>query len=399
MTTSRLPAITVTCPNDHHFDTKARGGQSIDCPHCRTDGHRVKVWVPTHRPTTARALAAAIGAPGPGGLTSQLSTELAARWQQERPWDGGLRLAPGRAGDVCPECSGPLEWEPGRTLVYCPECKRAGLPDAVTEHYARQLRRSTAVAVRAEPDRSAERAARVQLRAAKDAVKRRVQTWLESVADEDSYDRVQFQRQAFELAAMLRAYLPEISEAEDEVTLGSVLRDVDALITGDQASALKIEYEQAQERAERQHRAREQTAELERYRQEAADQQERERQAAEREARQLAQQERKAITSGRTTTTTRLPPVSPYAPLVLMIAERQKAKEQRIASNGKCAFKHLGDVPATRIYAVPMRVYGGQMSGYRVAEAPEYRACGKHHEAAEAQLNRDGYSDVAYWEL
>lgn len=401
MTVSRLPEIAVTCKNRHTFGTRAHGGQAVDCPQCRAGGERVKVWVRKDRPRTAREVAehAAIDAPAPDSAARQLSAELAARWQQEQPWDGRLRLVPGRAGDACSECSGPVQWEPGRTLVYCPECKRAGLPAAVTDHYARQLRRSTEVAVRAAPDESAERAARVRLRARKDAVKHRVQAWLESIADEYSYDQVQWQRQACELAAMLRAYLPEISEAATETALAGVLRDIDALITSEQSQTLKNEYQQAQQRAEQQQRQARYQQELAEQLESERQQAERERQAADREAsKQLAQQERKAITGGQTTATLRLSD-NPYAPAMAMLAQWQQNKDRKIASKGKCAFRHLADTPAARIYGVPQRSYGGQDTGYALPGAPQYRACAKHYQAAESQLNRDGYSDHVYWEL
>lgn len=85
MPTSRLPEITVTCRNEHEFTTRAHGGQGVDCPRCKTDGQRVKVWIPTQRPRTTRELADRQGAE---------AAESAARPGSDGPGPG---RGPGRA--------------------------------------------------------------------------------------------------------------------------------------------------------------------------------------------------------------------------------------------------------------------------------------------------------------
>lgn len=52
-----LPEITVTCRNRHGFTTRAHGGQGVDCPVCRIDGVRVKVWIPKDRPQSVEEAA------------------------------------------------------------------------------------------------------------------------------------------------------------------------------------------------------------------------------------------------------------------------------------------------------------------------------------------------------
>lgn len=197
-----LPEIKLTCREGHVFTSRARGGSSVSCPVCRRlDGRRVSVWVPADRPKTARELAA---------LTAVVDGqdqdhELAARWESEPEWDGRqLPDWPGCPGDACLECGGPLMWEPGRTWTDCEACAEGdggmSLPAAVIRHYERRAEVATrsagTVATRTDP--AAEQAARVRLRALKDGARQRVESWLDTIAGPDSYDRVQYQRPARE---------------------------------------------------------------------------------------------------------------------------------------------------------------------------------------------------------
>ena len=47
---SELPRIFVTCRNGHAFQTRARGGQAVNCPGCRAEAERTmttaRKWYP-----------------------------------------------------------------------------------------------------------------------------------------------------------------------------------------------------------------------------------------------------------------------------------------------------------------------------------------------------------------
>lgn len=382
----------------------------MSCPTCRKDGRRVSVWVPARRPRTARELAALEAAASASASEDQdhadPGRELAGRWESEPEWDEKIRLLPGRAGDrdLCPECGGPLRWEPGRTLVYCGPCNAIALPAAVTAHYERQAQRSAEVATRAAIQGKPDRAARARLRALKEQIRARADEWLETIADPDCYDRAQWQRKARELAAMLRGYFPEITDAGDESELAEIWQEISALITSEDGHALRAEYDESQARAARQYEAQQRTAELERAQLEAEAQAEREREAAERAARQAqVEQARapKAITTGTRSRTTpaRSPNAAALESIAVLIEESRQRKARELAEKGACEFKHFGTAVAARLYGVPGRDAVGRMTGLAVHGAPQYRACAKHFDAAEAQLNREGYPDVCYWDL
>jgi uncharacterized Zn finger protein (UPF0148 family) len=399
VTISKLPEINLTCRNGHTFATRARGGTTVRCKTCGAPKH-----VPTDRPRSEREHQAV------SGPADSAARVMADRWEREPEWDGQDRPVPGRPGDVCPECDGPLLWEPGRTRVYCPGCQRAGLPAAVTAHYERAEQRRAEVAIRAaevavRPDAAAERAARVRLHAAKQTARRYVEARLDDVADEECYDLVQDQRQAAELATLLRAYLPEIDRADNEEALGAIFGEICGLLESDQGKALFAAYEAARNRAQRQWEAQERAREAaerqrefaEQERQEAAER-EREQREAERQA-ALAARERKTIT---TDIAGLKPGSSAYAiaQIGVMIEENRRKKAERLAANGECQFTgHRGKVAATRLYWVPARDPHWRMNGYAQHGAPQYRACAKHYSAAEAQLNREGWQDVCYWDL
>jgi hypothetical protein len=399
---NQLPEITVSCKNKHEFTTRAHGGQGIDCPLCKAAGQRVKVWISKQRPRTARELADRQGAEA-AESAARPGSELAARWKREPPWDG-RQLAdwPGRPSDLCLRCGGPLTWEPGRTWTNCDACSEGeggvALPAAVTAHYERQaeiaIRASAEVAIRADP--AAEQAARVRLRALQDGARQRVESWLETIADPDSYDRVQNQGQARQLAAMLTAWLPEINTAVDEPALAATWVQIEALITGDQGRALSGEYEQAQFRVRQRYEARQ-------YEIQDEQQQEREQREAERAERQAEREQArqpKAITGGGAAY--RADIITALAPVAIMIEQRKQARDQQIAAKGECGFKHSlawTRVVASRLYFVPARDWQGNDTGQRIADTPQYRVCPKHYMAVQAQLNREGFSDIVYLEL
>jgi hypothetical protein len=354
---SKLPAITVTCRETHTFATRAHGRQSIDCPQCRADGHRVKVWIPADRPKTAAELArqesagTLASAAGPGA-------ELAARWAQQAPWDGKAQPWPGRESDTCPECDGRLLWEPGRTLTYCGPCERVALPAAVLAHYDRRAEVAT---VRQAESPAAMRAARVRLRALIDRMANQVSDWIDDF-DPDGLSGNTL-RLALDYQAELRAYLPEIRQARSEAELAEIAAE----ITAERAQL-------AQERAEL---------------------------AAQRKAIERQAAQRKAITSGTghsgNTAAHPLPRASMQ--LVAMIEQNRREKERKLKEQGQCGFSHWGQAVATRIYGVPFRDAFGRMTGRAIGGTPQYRACPKHHSAAEATLKGDGYQDIAYWDL
>lgn len=402
MTASKLPEITLTCGNGHQFTTRAAGGQTVRCKVCTKPKH-----VPTDRPTTAKEAAAYQAAAvddhqdqeperGPGA-------ELAARWDREAEWTEVIKLVSGRPGDECPECSAPLHWEPGRTMTYCTECNRVDLPAAVSAHYDRQDRQRSEVAVRAAPNKSAERESRVRLRALKDQAGQSIRQWLETIANDECYDQVQWQRQARALAASLRGYLPEIADAADESELAEVTEEVGAILERDEGRSLLAAYDQAQERAERQQAARERTAELAAHQQKMAKQQERERIEAEREARRRASEvdrQRKAIASEARPRPAPTPATVTMNDLAVAMAAQRLKKEKDLEAKGACQFKHtFGQAVAERLFGVPARAVYNRMTGYSIANTPQYRACAKHYAEAEKRLNREGYADVAYWDL
>lgn len=386
MTISKLPEITLTCRDGHQIRTRARAGQSIKCQTCGAYKR-----VPAARPLTARELAATTAAED-RDQDHDDTGEMAARWESEPEWNGDqLPDWPGRPGDFCAECGGQLTWEPGRTWTNCDECAEqdggVALPAAVGAYYERQAARRSEVAVRAAPDESASRSARARLRARKEMARECVGEWLETVADSGSYDRAQWQRQAAELAALLRGYLPEIDQAPDEATLAAVSQDVSALLASELGKALAAEYEEAQGRAERQQEAQQRAIEYEREQREAEARAERERQAAERERQAQIKQarERKAITGGQGS---RTPDPYGIAPIMAMIYAVRKEKEQRLDEYGPCGYgteHRKPEIPARRYWIMTLD-WQGNDSGYEVPGGPQAVVCKKHFTKADAWI-------------
>jgi hypothetical protein len=150
MTKSQLPVITLVCPDDHSFTTRAAGGGTVRCKTCKKPKR-----VPMDRPRTARD-AAAYQPAANDHQDQDPALELATRWEAEPPWTGRVQLRDGRDEDTCPD-HGPLLWEPGRTLVFCHPCARIALPDSIGQHYDRKESQLAEVAVlETEPGKSDE---------------------------------------------------------------------------------------------------------------------------------------------------------------------------------------------------------------------------------------------------
>jgi len=410
MTTSRLPEITVTCRQaGHSFPTRAHGAQAVDCPQCRAGGERVKVWVPKDRPRTARELAerGAIDGPATAGPAALASAELAARWGSEQPWDGKIHPAAGRPGDVCPECEGPVSWEPGRTLIYCPACPRAGLPAAVTDHYARQAQRSAEVATRPDSaDSAALRAARVRIRAIAQRMTDTVGGWIETF-DPDGLGG-NAERLALDYQAELTAYLPEIRQAASEAELTDIAAEITVITSRASSSGAIDTIEQQREALQRQHERAEQEerwAEASRQRdQEQLAAQRRAEVERQRQAAIAARPERKAI-QGTTQRRPALPEptlANSMAPLIVMMEHSREAKAKRVAEFGTCDFRHRKHPVAERIYGIQTTDWNGQGTGWAAPGAKQARACSKHFAEALTwveQIERPAQTMPCYWEL
>src|ERR1017187_8586552 len=382
MTTSRLPEITVTCRKDHAFRTRAHGGQGVDCPQCRSDGERVKVWIRKDRPRSARELAdhEAIDSAGTAA-PARPDAELAARWARESPWDGKARFAPGRDGDTCPKCSRPVLWEPGRTLIYCQPCKWGGLPPVVTEHYTRQAQRSAEVAVRDAPDLATERAARVRLRAMAQRMTDHVGEWIETF-DPDELNG-QAERLALDYQAELAAYLPEIRQAKSETELIEIAAEITAITGRAESSGAVATIERQREAIERQ----QQTAEQDTRWAEIA------RQAAEREQAERAREsERQAAIAARTPKVIQgraersalgMARTNSNVQTAGIIAVAAHTRAEIIWRNGHCEFPH------TLMKAAATEQVTGTMSYYREPHETHtgvFRCCYKHRADAIAYI-------------
>ena len=413
MPVKHWPEILLPCKHGHGSPTTAGPSQKVDCkvcksgacPTCGPEGKRIALWVPANRPTSARAaaaysppsvaLAATLAPPGGGGGQGDApapGAELGARWDREAGWTGPPGLGPGRPADTCPDCDQVLWWEPGRTVVYCPACQAVTLPPAVARHYDRQASRSTEVAVREQADPLAEAAANARLRALRERAEEWLDGWLETLADPNSYDRTEWQRQAAELGAVLRGWRPEISKAESEEKLTAIKSHIVAeILNSDAGAALRDEHGKARQRIAAAIENGQRAAEQEQRQREQEAQEARDRQEAERaRAREIAARPPLAITSGA--------PSTGWAAVNDMIVRQKQRTARAIEQRGACAFKHtLGDAPAERLYAVPDRDYLGNPTGYAVAGTPQIRACSKHFPAAEAELNRQGYPDLNWW--
>jgi hypothetical protein len=405
--TTNLPPITVTCRNDHSFTTKAAGSTSVSCPVCRKTGERIAVWVPANRPKTARESAARRPEATPADdATQDAARTAAARWDAEKPWSGKLTVLSGRENDTCPQCSEPLSWEPGRTLTYCPECKSLDLPPAIISRYESQQdgQPSGVVAIRADP--TAERAARARIRAVREMSAEWLKGWIETVADEEYYDRSQWQQQARQLAALLRGFIPEIQSAQSEEELGEIKSYiVSEILTSEMGEALTAEYHQSIARTEKAAADRERFKDqrLQQLEWQAQNQidQARAAQLESARARQIEAERHQIEAAPRQIVRITPKPVSADTGLIsiaIMMQQRAKAIEQKIAERGQCAFDHrMGPFPADRIYGIPDYDYNGKETGYTRPETPRVLACYKHFKAADDELKRQGHTDLRWW--
>jgi hypothetical protein len=322
---------------------------------------------------------------------------MTARWIHEPAWDGKQWFLPGRADlDECAECGGLVVWESGRTLIYCETCKRAGLPLAVTEHYARQSDQRAKLAVREPADPITVAAANARLRALRDKAERWLGDWLETVADEDCYDLAHWQREASDLASLLRGWIPEIRTAASEEKLNAIKSHIVTNVLHSEAGkTLRAEYEQAQQRAARQWAAEQRAEEQERYARQLEAQREREAIQAEREAAQRAaiedQQQRKVI-QGKTVQRT-IPPIPAGYPGAIFQAAKaihdyQEQKKRKLDQYGACAYTddHPKPAVAARRYWIMVLDWQGNDSGNEYAGAPSAVVCKKHFAAADAWI-------------
>src|SRR5215469_13056610 len=119
-------------------------------------------------------------------------------------------------GETC-ECGSPLYWETGRGASVCDNGHWEHAPG--TE--SRVIRESASREVELVESRNpvslmAERAERARLRALRETSEQWLTGWIDTLGNPDSYDYVQWQQQARQLAALLRGFIPELRDAETE---------------------------------------------------------------------------------------------------------------------------------------------------------------------------------------
>lgn len=385
MMVSKLPEIMLTCRNGHDFLTRARGGATVRCKECGAPKH-----VPQDRPRTERAARDQAEHDGPAG-TPAGGSELAGRWAREPAWNDRAVILPGRSGDDCPECGDPLQWEPGRTLVYCESCKRVTLPAAVAAHYQRHDQTRAEVATRAAPDESAERAARVQLRALAQRMSERVAEWVDAF-DPDGLNG-NAERLALDYQAELAAYLPEIKQAKSQPELADIMAEVTEVTDRAQRFGVLAEIERQREAIERQAAQADREAEWEAEQAQLAAQAEQ----AERQAEIEARAERRAIASR---AESRPVPVvagsvgyqggngyvSVGVMALSMIQKRQAEKESQLAERGSCGYGHKKPTVPDRRYWICTLDWQGNATPYEALNSPSAVVCKKHYAEADAWI-------------
>jgi hypothetical protein len=270
-----------------------------------------------------------------------------------------------------------LLWEPGRTVIYCRECKRLGLPTAVTEHYQRQSQRGAEVAVRAEPDAAAVRAARVRLRALIARTADGLAEWL------DVFDPADLNggpaRLALDYRAELAAYLPEIKGAADEHELAEIMADVDEVIERARTSGALDQIGRQRDVIERQAEQAEREAEWA----EQAEQEARQAEQAEREAQRRAEIEarsqRKAIASPASSNGY----IGAGVMLIGMVEKYRADKERKLSQYGRCGYEHKKPAVPERRYWIATVDFEGNQTGYELPNAPSAVVCKKHFALAD----------------
>jgi hypothetical protein len=386
-----VPGI-IRCPNNHVVASAAKVGGTTSCPECRREGRgRVSCRVhPAPAATGATAYA--------GGDTA----DLAAAWAAETPPAGWRSVLGEPGGGDCPDCSVPLRWTGAHTALICPECRAWSVsPGAGSRAAARAAsleRRASGGTLALTPGQA--RATRVHLRARQDALSRAV-AHLADQFDPADFDQDADRRPAVELAALLRAYLPEISAAAAEGELAELAAELQQIREDPRFAELQQTRADVAER-----RAAAQQREIEQQRAEHLQERAEHRQAieaaraAEREAAAEARAEARAEQQQASARPPARPlPAAPYA-LGLMIKQRQDWRAEAIARKGACGFVHKwadsGTVPAARLFGIAVSDWQGT---WLSAEAPSIRACSKHFAAAEQWMNGQGYPACTYWKL
>jgi hypothetical protein len=330
-------------------------------------------------------------------------------WAAEGPPSPWREVLGPAAGRLCPDCDGPMYWTGAHTAVICPAdgvwSVSPGALQRAAERQAAELERHHADTGRAVALTDAQaRAERVRLRAWQDTLTRHTERLI-VVCEPGGFDRPQYKRAAFEFAAILRGYLPEIRVADDDATLTEIAEEIETLRASprftelsqerDYAAARRDQEEQAAVRAAEEQR---QLAELER---------DAERQAAELERAQLA--ERRAIEPPKTRAPGVVLPSTSAGNVMqgvgtLLALQQQRAdrRKQGIAEHGACGFKHpwaanSGGVPAARLYGIQVQTRWG--TAFRSDEHPSIRACSKHFDTAAEWMAQQGFPECVYWEL
>lgn len=405
VTKSPLPEITLTCADGHTFTTRAAGGSVVRCKTCRRSKH-----VPVDRPRTAREAAAYVApgsaAPAPqdaAGAEPEPGSELAGRWEAEAEWSGGVDSIAGGSA-ACSKCGTTVQWEPRRTLTWCPQCKRLDLPPAVSAYQDRQQAERAQVAVRQVADPVAERAARARLRALREDAESWAEDWIDTLGDPDSYDLVQWQREARAFAATLRGWIPEIKSAASEAEINEIKKTIIREVIQDgPGRELRDAYDASLQRA-KQAEEREQylrQVEESRAQREAEEQAEERRQQAEYERQQ---RELRKPAAPRAITATPKPPDAAVmiASLIEQNRKNKAARAAKIERNGQCEWCKK-PTPATRAYGVGYQQNGwgrGSNDLVLALDRPNARACPKHYAQAgqRAEQQNPGVKTY-YWEL
>jgi hypothetical protein len=407
---ARVPATvttTLTCRFGHRFESRATPGGTTGCPACRREtGTRTSVRVPVgaHRATGQQD-------------EGQGDEGLAARWARETPAVYAWQQMPMQPADVaCEDCGGATFWHSAHGALVCLECGTAidspGVAERAEAHaesLVRRAARASGTPIAAEVDPGAEarnRAARVELHRAREFLQRYADEMCE-MSDGDDYERSQFARLAYDIGGTIRGYLPEIRDAGDKDTLAAIWGELKEIREGDGYRSLVQEASEQNERVERRARAADIAADRERQelaeaRAIAAEQQ--------RQARIAAQQPRRELTAAPTPRPVTPPSIAPaiasMAQLAEMLAQSKREKQAQIAANGACGFCR-GQTPATRVYGTATQYQ--QPGGYGWSDtivtvlnenAPNIRACDKHHAKADNWMQQHGGGDKHYyWEL
>lgn len=400
MTITGLPEVKLRCPSGHQFATTAAAGKAPRCPTCGRSKR-----VPVGRPTTARAAKRwqwnydrayqqSLSASADDDQEDDQDPELTARWNSEVPWSGDIEDRAGGPGEDCEDCSGALSWDARGTMICCPVCDYVDVAPSIAEHYARESSNSTEVAISERVNPIDEIAAQARLTGLIIHTENEIEAGIRKYGDPDSYDLIQWKRAALGFAATMRGWLPAIKNAQSESQLDQIReRIVNEVLDSESGKALRAEYRAARDRAN-QRELWQQNAEEIQQAEEEGQRQQSIIQATPEPVRQGATP--LAVTSGQ------VPGIllgSPIAQLGLEINRWQLRRDDAIKQRGACEFKHHIGTAADRLYCVPQRDFNGNDTGYAIASAPQMRACPKHYAALEAEMARQGYTDIVWRDL